>query len=748
MPPLSSATQLTVDAHLYNPQGYAGIAYLFGTELDPECQGNGIDWEGGNELHASGGIVQAYSQYGVKMGGSVTGGGTFWGKDGFHNEAGNCSNPLGNIGKAGYINLFGAVNVDGAEIGGAQPTFTPTSTGSIHYAYYIQPHTSAGSPNGWGGVLPLGMVTNGPATINGSGEVPISWYSVGNSQLATDYNIYRVPVESVYSGTYTSGITATGTGTCIITFSGGQSGGNPGTATVAVTGGSVGSTLTITYGGQAYYAGPTTGTVTKGTATTCSGSSLLVSTTLTFDNYNLIIPTVAGNWLVANVAQSGGAGTVQTYTDSVTTTTSVTPGTCCWTPELDFWGGGVILSTTNDNSFDIGSYSGPATSGGFVQSGGSLFRKINFTAGVLSYGADNSLSSAYWPSGIGVSTQAYGTEQTLFLPSGVGIYSGSIPFPLTGIINTEDSGNNDGPTDVITMRDTNYNTTLANVGKRRAATLYDTAIGLDVYNGAGLAFRAQTSISNYISTLADGSSWIERLTSSGLTLAVPITINYSGWTGTSCLEEVSGLIQPTGSACGAGGGSGTVNNAAQYDIPYYSSSGTTDVLSGAAISGLQFDSTSGAPAAATSSQIQTAIGPYVYATPLYSTPSVNSTGNISGVTMATTPASGQHGYLYSYVVELTALGSGCVGSTTVQIYVYWNDDVVTGGSHNQLLTTLTIASLGNGTLGPITGGSGVWPILTAATSQSINYNTANYTLGTSCTVNPGYQIYPALVQLY
>jgi hypothetical protein len=40
-----------------------------------------------------------------------------------------------------------------------------------------------------------------------------------------------------------------------------------------------------------------------------------------------------------------------------------------------------------------------------------------------------------------------------------------------------------------------------------------------------------------------------------------------------------------------------VNTAAQYDVPYYSASGTANLLSGAAITGLQLDSTSGAPAA-------------------------------------------------------------------------------------------------------------------------------------------------------
>jgi hypothetical protein len=57
----------------------------------------------------------------------------------------------------------------------------------------------------------------------------------------------------------------------------------------------------------------------------------------------------------------------------------------------------------------------------------------------------------------------------------------------------------------------------------------------------------------------------------------------------------------------AGSGSGTINNAAQYDVPYYSVTGTANTLSGAAISGFQYDSTSGAPAAATAAQAATLI---------------------------------------------------------------------------------------------------------------------------------------------
>lgn len=53
------------------------------------------------------------------------------------------------------------------------------------------------------------------------------------------------------------------------------------------------------------------------------------------------------------------------------------------------------------------------------------------------------------------------------------------------------------------------------------------------------------------------------------------------------------------------GSSGVVSAAAQYDIAYYTQSGTTAQVGGAAINGFQFDSTSGAPAAATATNLGT-----------------------------------------------------------------------------------------------------------------------------------------------
>jgi hypothetical protein len=85
--------------------------------------------------------------------------------------------------------------------------------------------------------------------------------------------------------------------------------------------------------------------------------------------------------------------------------------------------------------------------------------------------------------------------------------------------------------------------------------------------------------------------------------------------GTSILLCTDANGGATTTSCPSGG-SGVVSAAAQYDIAYYTQSGTTAQVGGAAISGFQFDSTSGAPAAATAAQLGTlaaiATGDLVY----------------------------------------------------------------------------------------------------------------------------------------
>ncbi|MGB8775450.1 MAG: hypothetical protein WCC78_15010, partial [Terriglobales bacterium] len=107
-------------------------------------------------------------------------------------------------------------------------------------------------------------------------------------------------------------------------------------------------------------------------------------------------------------------------------------------------------------------------------------------------------------------------------------------------------------------------------GFRPPASANDTWIGTDtpgnVYASSGqLAFGAPLSITNYIAQTGDGihPNWLERLTGSLKEFNVPAQFDQSvtlpGLTN-GCLNVVSGLITSTGSACGSGGGGGSVSS--------------------------------------------------------------------------------------------------------------------------------------------------------------------------------------------
>jgi hypothetical protein len=106
------------------------------------------------------------------------------------------------------------------------------------------------------------------------------------------------------------------------------------------------------------------------------------------------------------------------------------------------------------------------------------------------------------------------------------------------------------PMDLITLVDSNFSKTIADAAHRPLADAADTAISLDIAgcstNAANmqLAIRAPIAISQYIGTIADNVSYLERLTSSGKTFNTPVTFKQGG---TSLVPIVgSGPFNPTG----------------------------------------------------------------------------------------------------------------------------------------------------------------------------------------------------------
>jgi hypothetical protein len=173
---------------LYNPpESRAAIAYVSDSYLAPNCDGNSLDWGSGNDLRLSSVVIEGYSQFGLRYQTPKFPADARVVINKVHNEAGGCTNPSGNVGKAGYIMVGGILESDLAQLGGTEPQFVVTGAGATRYNYYVQPK----GPVGWGGELPIGYVSNGPATINGTHFITLAWPTVPQT---TSYNIYRVPV--------------------------------------------------------------------------------------------------------------------------------------------------------------------------------------------------------------------------------------------------------------------------------------------------------------------------------------------------------------------------------------------------------------------------------------------------------------------------------------------------------------------------------------------------------------------------
>ena len=119
----------------------------------------------------------------------------------------------------------------------------------------------------------------------------------------------------------------------------------------------------------------------------------------------------------------------------------------------------------------------------------------------------------------------------------------------------------------ITLLDSQPSLTQSTIGYRPLASASDTWIGTDI--GANkaitlgqLSFGAPVAISSYINNTGDGTSWLERLTSSLKEFNVNVKLDQSvtlAGLSNGCLNVASGVIASTGSPCGSGG-TGAVNS--------------------------------------------------------------------------------------------------------------------------------------------------------------------------------------------
>jgi hypothetical protein len=130
--------------------------------------------------------------------------------------------------------------------------------------------------------------------------------------------------------------------------------------------------------------------------------------------------------------------------------------------------------------------------------------------------------------------------------------NGASQFNLKGRTIYQYAGSH-GPYDILTWVDSNLDRTLATTGNRPTADTADSAVGVDSTgtgsNAVGIGYRTPVSHSWYINSVFDGSSWKMRLTSSSLTLTVPVKAT-AFQTSTNC-AAVGTSASPSVAACGS-----------------------------------------------------------------------------------------------------------------------------------------------------------------------------------------------------
>lgn len=256
--------------------------------------------------------------------------------------------------------------------------------------------------------------------------------------------------------------------------------------------------------------------------------------------------------------------------------------------------------------------------------------------------------------------------------------------------------------EIVTLVDSNPAKTLATPGNRAAADAADTFLGADSgstnYGNVGLAMGAPVSISSYINSLPNGTSFLERLTAGAKTFNVPVTVNgnlavTSGTvtlpiTGsTQCLHvSSSGVVSGTGSDCGSGGGgggSGTVNSGTASQIAMYAGNG-------AAVSGDSALSDNGTTLSYTGSGGISA-----------SSESLSGNLTLGGQLLLTGP------WLVNSPIPPTTMSSAASGTSSLGISSDGNFYVsANGGAPSQVVTTTSPTFSGTSTFsGPVYGTS-------------------------------------------
>jgi hypothetical protein len=201
-----------------------------------------------------------------------------------------------------------------------------------------------------------------------------------------------------------------------------------------------------------------------------------------------------------------------TFTDTQPSLSSYTVGSSAWYPQFWFWPAVVV----NNNTENLGpTFMDAANQGGAYISASGTASGGGGPAVVAQQCFNTGSPSAY-------------TNAFVWCPTGTGSNSALNFFQVATQTANSKGLENYGvaitaPNDLLTLEDNDPAKTKATAGGRPLADANDMAIGKD--QSGGMSERAATSISDYIGTLNDGTSWLRRLTATGENYATNVAIS-------------------------------------------------------------------------------------------------------------------------------------------------------------------------------------------------------------------------------
>jgi hypothetical protein len=200
-----------------------------------------------------------------------------------------------------------------------------------------------------------------------------------------------------------------------------------------------------------------------------------------------------------------------TFTDTQPSLSSYTVGSSAWYPQFWFWPAVVV----NNNTENLGpTFMDAANQGGAYISASGTASGGGGPAVVAQQCFNTGSPSAY-------------TNAFVWCPTGTGSNSALNFFQVATQTANSKGLENYGvaitaPNDLLTLEDSNPAKTKATAGGRPLADANDMAIGKD--QSGGMSERAATSISDYIGTLNNGTSWQRRLTATAENYATNVAI--------------------------------------------------------------------------------------------------------------------------------------------------------------------------------------------------------------------------------